>query len=200
MNSNVSFINGLRNWIRFFHQIYVANFTIIKRYDESLPDQCIDLADLDVIQLLDSRLDLMFVGFQVSDKDQSVVVFNLLHSWLSCQGMLDDVMSVHAEVKWFKLIACLKVGWYFRLPITSRCRLPGVLWVPGGPKGLGSLELYSGTDFLHTSAMCTLNNFLLDLLGFLHRFQGSLLVLWCWSFFGRLLGDRLFALRLGFGS
>ena len=66
---------GSGSFIRF-----VANFTIIKRYDEGLPDQCIDLADLDVIQLLDSRLDLMFVGFQVSDKDQSVVVFNLLHS------------------------------------------------------------------------------------------------------------------------
>ena len=55
----------------------------MKHY-ESLPDQCVDLADLDVIQLLDSRLDLVFVGFQVSDKDQSVVVLNLLHSGLSC--------------------------------------------------------------------------------------------------------------------
>ena len=72
----------------------------MKHY-ESLPDQCVDLADLDVIQLLDSRLDLVFVGFQVSDKDQSVVVLNLLHSGLSCQGMLDDVMSVHAKIKCF---------------------------------------------------------------------------------------------------
>ena len=148
----------------------------MKHY-ESLPDQCVDLADLDVIQLLDSRLDLVFVGFQVSDKDQSVVVFNLLHSGLSCQGMLDDVMSVHAKIKCFINNPDKKGGWYCSLPITSWCRLPRVLRVPSGPKGLGSLELYSSTDFLHTSAMCTLHNFLLDLLGFLHRFQGSLLVL-----------------------
>ena len=38
---------------------------------------------------------LVFVGFGVNNKDQGVVVLNLLHGRLGGQGMLDDIVSVH---------------------------------------------------------------------------------------------------------
>jgi len=57
--------------------------------------QGVNLGDVDVVQLLDSALDLMLVGLDVTDEDQGVVILNLLHSWLSGKGVLNDVVSVH---------------------------------------------------------------------------------------------------------
>ena len=59
------------------------------------PDQRVDLADLDVVQLLHSRLDLVLVGFDVGHEHEGVVVLDLLHRRLRRQGVLDDVMGVH---------------------------------------------------------------------------------------------------------
>ena len=54
------------------------------------------LGDVDVIQLLDSRFDLVFVSLDVTDEDKGVVVLYLLHGRLGGQGVLDDVVCVHA--------------------------------------------------------------------------------------------------------
>ena len=59
-----------------------------------LPDQSINFADFDVVQFLDSRFNLVLVGLQVADKNQSIVIFDLLHSGLSRQWMLDDIVSI----------------------------------------------------------------------------------------------------------
>ena len=59
-----------------------------------LPDQSINFADFDVVQFLDSRFNLVLVGLQVADKNQSIVIFNLLHGRLCCQWMLDDIVSI----------------------------------------------------------------------------------------------------------
>lgn len=55
-----------------------------------LPDECVDFGDIDVIQLLDSVFDLMFVCLNVHYEHKCVVVFNFLHCRLRCQGELDD--------------------------------------------------------------------------------------------------------------
>ena len=59
-----------------------------------LPDQSINFADFDVVQFLDSRFNLVLVGLQVADKNQSIVIFNLLHGRLCGQRMLDDIVSI----------------------------------------------------------------------------------------------------------
>ena len=116
---------------------------------EILPDQGVDFADFDVVQLFNSSFDLMLVGLQVGDKNQSIVIFDLLHSRLGGQGMLDDAVGIHA--------------------ITRRRRLPRVLGVPGRSEGLGPPEVDGCTGLLHPGAMSALNDLLLDLLGLLHR-------------------------------
>merc|ERR1719222_1098144 len=47
--------------------------------------QCVHLRDIDVVKLLDSRLDLVLVSFDVADEDQGVVVLDLLHGGLGGQ-------------------------------------------------------------------------------------------------------------------
>lgn len=58
------------------------------------PDECVDFGDVDVVQLLDSVLDLMLVCLDVNDEHQRVVVLNLLHGRLCRQGELDDGVVV----------------------------------------------------------------------------------------------------------
>ena len=61
------------------------------------------------------------------------------------------------------------------LPISSRSRLAGILWLACWPKCPGPLELNGGANFFHTSSMCTLDYFPLHFLGFLNSTN--------WSFF-----------------
>ena len=97
-----------------------------------LPDQGVDFDDLDFVQLLDSRLDLVLVALDIDDEDQGVVVFNLLHSTLSGVGGLDDIVSV-------------QVG-----PLGSR--LPGVLGRTGRPEGAGTV--YTTLERLQQGVTC----------------------------------------------
>lgn len=132
------------NWIRVYHHWRKPKKSQGKT---SSPDQSVDLADLDVVQLLDCGLDLMLVSFQVSDENQSVVIFDLLHSRLSGQRMFDNIVGIHT--------------------VAGRGRLPRVLGVPGGSEGPWPSKVHSGADLLDAGAMGTLNNLLLDLLGLL---------------------------------
>ena len=84
------------------------------------------LGDVDVIQLLDSRLDLVLIGLDVADEDQGVVVLDLLHGRLGGQGVLDDVVSVHA--------------------VPAGSRLARVLGGSGRPEGLRPVELHTSPD------------------------------------------------------
>ena len=59
-----------------------------------IPNQRVNFAHFNVVQLLDSGFDLMLVSLQVGNKDQGVVVFNLFHSRFSGQWMFDDVMCI----------------------------------------------------------------------------------------------------------
>lgn len=46
---------------------------------EAAPDERVDFGHIDVVQFLDGVLDLVLVGFDVNNEDQSVVVLDLLH-------------------------------------------------------------------------------------------------------------------------
>ncbi len=73
-----------------------------------LPDESVDLADLDVVKFLHSTLDLVLVGLDVRDEDEGVVVFDLLHRGLGRQRVLYDVVSVHtARIGTFLVSFCV---------------------------------------------------------------------------------------------
>lgn len=129
------------------------------------------LRDVDIIQLLDSRLDLMLVCLDVTDEDEGVVILDLLHGRLGGERVLDDVVGVHL--------------------VPARCGLPGVLGSTGRAEGLGAVELDAGADLghdraenmqggdqqsylLHPGAVHTLHNLLLHFPGLLHSSYGSL--------------------------
>ena len=60
------------------------------------PDQCVDLLSRDLIQPVDSHLNLALVGLGIDDEYQCVVVFDLLHCRLSGEWELEDSMLVKA--------------------------------------------------------------------------------------------------------
>lgn len=59
-----------------------------------VPDECVDFGDVNVVQLLDRVFDLVLVGLDVHDEHKCVVVLNLLHGGLCCQGELDDGIMI----------------------------------------------------------------------------------------------------------
>jgi len=63
------------------------------------PDERVDFGNTDVVQLLNSSLDLVLVGAKVADEDQRVVVLDLLHGRLGRQRMLNDVVGIHTKEK-----------------------------------------------------------------------------------------------------
>lgn len=89
-------------------------------YEEYIPDQGVDLDAVNVVELLQSALDLSLVGLDVDHEDEGVVLLDLLHGALSVQGVDNDLVLVQAG---------LVVG-----------RLAGVLGVTGQSEGLGATE------------------------------------------------------------
>ena len=53
------------------------------------PDQGVDLSHVSVTELLHSLFNLVLVGLDIHSEHQCVVVFCLLHGWLSGEGELD---------------------------------------------------------------------------------------------------------------
>ncbi len=87
----VKFFIKIRNWIQTF-----INCTVRETDPRLLlPDEGVDLRHVDVVQLFDGRFDLMLVGFDVTNEDESVVVLDLFHGGLGRQRMLNDVVSIH---------------------------------------------------------------------------------------------------------
>ena len=87
-----------------------------------------DLLDVDLVHLLDGGADLGLVGVNVNNKDQGVVVLDLLHGGLGGQGELDDGEGVQS--------------W-------GRGRgLGRALWRAGQAEGGGALEVDRGADLL----------------------------------------------------
>lgn len=85
-----------------------------------IPDQSVDLDGVNVVELLEGKLDLSLVGLDVDDEDQGVVLLHLLHGALGVERVDNDLV----------LIQTGSVG----------DRLSGVLGRSGDDQGLGSVE------------------------------------------------------------
>ena len=81
--------------------------------------------------------------------------------------------------------------------IPGWCRFPWVLGLSNGSESFWPSKMDWSADFLHSSAMSSLNGFLLNLLGFLNSSCRGLFLLCSRSFVGWLLGHGLFALGIG---
>jgi len=64
--------------------------------ETNVPDQRIDLHTVHIIQLLERLLDLPLVRLNITDKNQGVVLLNLLHRTLRVQWVNDDFVVVEA--------------------------------------------------------------------------------------------------------
>lgn len=73
-----------------------------------LPNESVDLNGVDVIELLQSLLDLGLVGLGVDDEDQGVVLLNLLHGALSVERVNDDLVLVQARLVRERLAVVLR--------------------------------------------------------------------------------------------
>lgn len=78
---------------------YIQRIIVWSKTDISLlltigPDQCVHLGHINIIQLLDSLFDLMFVGLDIYNEDQGVVILYLLHGGLCGQRELDNGIVV----------------------------------------------------------------------------------------------------------
>lgn len=74
-------------------------------------DQEVHLGYLDFVEFTNGGTDVILVGLQVSQEDEGVVVFNLLHGGFSGQWVLDDVLSNHAIPGWNSLPWVLGLTW-----------------------------------------------------------------------------------------
>lgn len=63
---------------------------------ENIPDQGVDLDGINVVELLQSSLDLGLVGLDVDDEDEGVVLLNLLHGALGVERVDDDLVLIKA--------------------------------------------------------------------------------------------------------
>jgi len=136
-------------------------------------NESVDSGSFNIIHALDGILDLMLVGLDVNDEDQSVVVLNLLHGALSCKRILQDGMLVELVHSWDRSARVLG----------SSVKL----------EGLGATEVNVGTDLTSALGVCSLCHGLLDLCCLSDRSllaDGSLLVGW-------LLGNLLLGSSLG---
>lgn len=91
-----------------------------------VPDEGVDLDGVNVVQLLQSLLDLALVGLDIDDEDKGVVLLDLLHGALGVEGVQDDVVGIHAGV--------------------TGDRDTGVLGGPRELQGLGAVEGGRGAD------------------------------------------------------
>jgi hypothetical protein len=83
-------------------------------------DQGVDLDGVDVVELLESLLDLTLVGLDVDDEDEGVVLLDLLHGALGVERVDDDLVLIEARSVWDAL------AW--------------VLWRAGQDQGLWAVE------------------------------------------------------------
>lgn len=64
-------------------------------------DECVDLFAFDIVQLLNSSLDLTLVGLNVNNKDERVAILNQFHAGFGRQRVLDDGVFVDRALLWY---------------------------------------------------------------------------------------------------
>lgn len=92
----------------------------------NLPDEGVDLDGVDIVELLEGKLDLSLVGLDVDDEDEGVVLLHLLHGALSVERVDDNLVLIQTGL--------------------VRDRLSGVLGGSGEDQGLGAVEGGAGSD------------------------------------------------------
>jgi hypothetical protein len=85
-----------------------------------IPDEGVDLDGVNVVKLLEGKLDLGLVGLDVDNEDEGVVLLNLLHGGLGVERVDNDLVLIHA--------------------VGMGNRLAGVLGSPRELEGLGPVE------------------------------------------------------------
>ena len=88
--------------------VYLQNNKLQKIF--TLPNECVDFGNIDIIQLLNCTLDFWLVGSDINNKHKSVVIFDFLHRRFCREWVLDDC----------KLIKLVR----------SRYRHSGIFWLP----------------------------------------------------------------------
>lgn len=63
-----------------------------------IPNEGVDLDGVDVIQLLEGKLDLGLVGLDIHDENESVVLLHLLHGTLSVERVDDDLVLIKTRL------------------------------------------------------------------------------------------------------
>ena len=61
-----------------------------------VPDEGVDLDGVNVVELLEGKLDLGLVGLDIDDEDQGVLLLNLLQGTLGVERVDDDLVLVEA--------------------------------------------------------------------------------------------------------
>lgn len=92
----------------------------------NIPDQGVDLDGVDVVKLLEGKLDLSLVGLNIDDEDEGVVLLHLLHGALGVEGVDNDLVLIEARQR--------------------GDRLAGVLGSTGKDQSLGAVERAAGAD------------------------------------------------------
>ncbi|MFS7994441.1 hypothetical protein Hanom_Chr12g01106101 [Helianthus anomalus] len=88
-----------------------------------IPDQSIDFLGLDIIHLLHCSFDLLLVGPDVNNENQSVVVFNLLHCRFCGQRVLENLIVVKLISWWRTDTRVLRVSVSLQCPRTMKGNL-----------------------------------------------------------------------------
>jgi hypothetical protein len=110
--------------------------------DFGLPDEGVDTGNANSVHGLDSTLDLVLVGTDIDDEDQSVVFFDLLHGRFGVKRGSQDAVLVHSGHGWDRL------AW--------------VLWSSWESQGLWKTEAGGGADDLLGNIVGTLQGSLLS--------------------------------------
>ena len=106
-------------------------------------DKCVNLLDLDVVELLARNLDHSLVGFLVNDENESVVVFNGLDGRFTAQWVFDDGKLVEGVIFLHSSQDILRIS---LLCLT--------LWSSEGSL-VPNLSFFGGmSTFLHCSCCC----------------------------------------------
>ena len=107
-------------------EIRVSLVHVLGQLREDIPDKGVNLDGVNIIELLESLLDLTLVGLDVDNKDESVVLFDLLHRALGIERVDDDLVLIEAGL--------------------MRNALAWVLWRAREDEGLRAVEGRRETD------------------------------------------------------
>jgi hypothetical protein len=111
---------------RSIRSVYMSACVLWNRPCLGVPDERVDLDGVDIIELLQSLLDLSLVGLDVHNKYKGVVLLDLFHGTLGVERVDDDLVLIETRLR--------------------RNRLSGEFGLAGELKSLGSVEGGRETD------------------------------------------------------